>query len=111
MTARAGAQREAEGIAQAQRPDSRLSRTRAGWIEERIAFNAIPRLWIESNDFSTQRAQHLGAEGSDILLRLNDSFGQRLNIVRFGGAAGVNGGITRAIAGGRQQGSVRSKYE
>ena len=47
--------REAKGMTQAQRPDSRLRRTRVGRIKERVVRDPIAGFRVEADDLSAQR--------------------------------------------------------
>ncbi len=82
VTASPRPQGEPKGLPQSQGPDPRARRAWVGWIVKWIARDAVAGQWVQTKDLAVERIDHLTTERSNVFLRLNDSFGQRLLIIR-----------------------------
>ncbi len=102
---------EAEGVAEAERPDARGGGSWILRIEPGVAGESVAGAGVEAEDFPGERVDHLGAEDPDVFLRAEDAVGE-------GGVAAVGHGPARvepipagAVADGNQERTVFAEGE
>ena len=90
VAAGARAQRQAAGVAEAERPHPRARRARFRRVVEGVARHPVPGQRVDADDLAAEGVDELAAVGADVLLGLDDPLGQGLRGV---GAADVAAGV------------------